>query len=343
MKQKYVIGIDVSKSKLDCAVLDSNFKIQSETVIVNDEKHLNSYLREMLKILNINHEDILVCCENTGIYNRPLEKICMKLDINLWVEHALKIKRASTDLRGKSDRKDAIRIAEYAIRYNDRMISYREPSERIKQMNILVRCRETLLSQKVSIENQLREARSHDNFEYHILIISYKKILKTLEGSIKEIEQKIEYLTTEDQEIKNNKELLTSIPGIGNVCAINLIIITNNFRSFKNAKHLACYAGVVPFKNESGTIIKKERVSKMANGKIKKLLHMAAMACIRADQELKEYFLRKVDQGKNKMSVLNAVRNKLIHRIIAVIRRGKPFLSKEDFLNNKEKIACIIT
>lgn len=341
MKQKYVIGIDVSKSKLDCTVMDSDFNIHSERAIVNDEKHLNCYLREIVKTLEISYQEILVCCENTGIYNRPLEKSCMKLNISLWVEHALRIKRASTDLRGKSDRKDAIRIAEYAIRYNDKMIPYTESSERIREINILIRSRETLLSQRVSIENQLREAKSHDDFEYQILMISYKKVLKTLETSIKETEKKIEHLTIEDQEIRNNKELLMSIPGIGNVCAVNLIVITRNFQLFKDAKHLACYAGVVPFKNESGTIIKKEKVSKMANGKIKKLLHMAAMACIRADQELKDYFLRKVEQGKNKMSVLNAVKNKLIHRIIAVINRGRPFVSKEDFLNNRDKITCI--
>ncbi|WP_336734998.1 IS110 family transposase, partial [Chryseobacterium sp. VD8] len=75
---------------------------------------------------------------------------------------------------------------------------------------------------------------------------------------------------------------------------------TDNFKNFENAKHLACYAGVVPFKNQSGTIVKKERISKMANQKLKKLLHLSAMATIRADKELKAYFVRKVEQGKIK-------------------------------------------
>ena len=343
MKQKYVIGIDVSKSKLDCTVISSGLKIQSETVITNNEKSIRSYLKEMLKALNIKKDDILVCCENTGIYNRPLARVCIKLAINLWVEHALRIKRASTDMRGKSDRKDALRIAEYAVRYNDRIIVYTEPLDKVKQMHVLTKCRETLLSQKTAINNQLREAKSHDSFEYDLLNRSYKKTLKILEASIKEIEEKIEQLTNENYEIKRSKELLTSIPGIGNICAINLIVITNNFQLFRNAKHLACYVGVVPFKNESGGIIKKERVSKMANTKIKKLLHMAAMATIRSDHELKAYFHRKVSQGKNKMSVLNAVKNKLIHRIVAVINRNEYFISKEELTVNQEKNSCILT
>ena len=343
MKQKYVIGIDVSKSKLDCTAISSTLQIQSETVIANNEKSIQSYLKEMLKVLKVKKEDILICCENTGIYNRPLERICVKSGLNLWVEHALRIKRASTDMRGKSDRKDALRIAEYGVRYNDRAIIYSEPLDHVKQMQILTKSRETLLSQKIAIHNQLREAVSHDRFEYNLLVQSYKKVLKTLEVSIKEIEEKIELLTNEDHDIRRSKELLTSIPGIGNICAVNLIVITNNFQSFRNAKHLACYIGVVPFKNESGGIIKKERVSKMANTKIKKLLHMAAMATIRSDQELKAYFHRKVSQGKNKMSVLNAVKNKLVHRIIALINRNEHFISKNELTLNEEKNSCILT
>lgn len=343
MKQKYVIGIDVSKSKLDCSVINTSLNLQSHSVIENTEKSISSYLKEMLQTLKINREDLLVCCENTGIYNRPLERVCIKLGISLWVEHALKIKRASTDMRGKSDRKDAFRIAEYAVRYNDRITTYSEPLHRVKEMNTLIKCRETLLAQKVAITNQLREAMSHDVFEYKILNHSYKKALKIIETSIKEVEEKIELIASGDNEISRNKELLTSIPGIGNICAVNLIVTTNNFQSFKNPKHLACYIGVVPFKNESGKVVKKERVSKMANTKIKKLLHMAAMAAVRSDQELKAYFHRKVSEGKNKMNVLNAVKNKLVHRIIAIINRNEHFLPQKEFISNKEKNSCILT
>ncbi|MBK6525459.1 MAG: IS110 family transposase [Crocinitomicaceae bacterium] len=69
---------------------------------------------------------------------------------------------------------------------------------------------------------------------------------------------------------------------------------------FANPKHLACYAGVAPFPNESGTVIKRARVSKLANMKLKTLLHMAAMSCIRAKGDLKEYYIRKVKEGKTK-------------------------------------------
>lgn len=95
---------------------------------------------------------------------------------------------------------------------------------------------------------------------------------------------------------KQNIDLIISI----NQVAINLIVVTNNFDSFESAKHLACYAGVVPFKNELGVVIKNSRISKMTNKNIKSLMHLAAMAAIRFDSELKEYFIRKVKDGKIK-------------------------------------------
>lgn len=344
MKQKYVIGIDISKSKVDCAVIDFGYELKLEKEVFNKEKTLDAFLKTIAKQLQISQEELLVCCENTGIYNRPLEVVCTRLGITLWVEHALKIKRASTDMRGKDDKKDALRIAHYAVRYYDKMVPYQEPSEIVKQLNILTKARDTMLSQKVALENQLREAKTHDTFEYKLLARAFKKSISILSKSIKEIEKQIGLLIQKDEQINQNKQLITSIPGIGNQGAINLIIATNNFQSFKSAKHLACYAGVVPFKNQSGTIVKKERVSKMANKTIKKLLHLSAMAAIRSDKELKGYYLRKVAEGKNKMSVLNAVRNKLVQRIMSVITRKQAYLSQEDyFYQKRNNFACLLT
>jgi transposase len=258
--------------------------------------------------------------------------VCSVLGITLWVEHALKIKRASIDMRGKDDKKDALRIAEYCIRYIDKLVPFKEPSKIVQEISHLSKSRETLLTQRVAIENQLKEAETHDNFEYKILSKTYRATLRTLTKSIKKIEALIETLIDQDDEIKETRNLLVSIPGIGKQCAIHLIITTDNFTRFDNANHLACYAGVAPFKNESGKIVKRARVSKMSNKNIKRLLHMAAMAAIKSNPQLKTYFKRKVEEGKNKMSVLNAVRNKLVHRIMAVISRKTPYLPQEVFL-----------
>ncbi len=333
MKQKYVIGIDISKLKLDCAVVDFEFQLKSEKQIKNNQKSVETFLKALIKSLSVSKQELLVCCENTGIYNRPLELVCVQFGITLWVEHAIKIKRATVDMRGKDDKKDARSIAQYGVRYIDRMLEYKEDSALIKKIDLLTKGRNTLLGQKLAIENQLKEAKTHDSVEYKIINKAYANTVKVLKKSIKEIEIQIKSLIQEDEATKQNFELITSIPGIGDQVATNLIVTTHNFENFDSAKHLACYTGVVPFKNESGGMVKKARVSKMANKNIKKLMHLAAMTAVKFDQEMKTYYERKVAEGKNKMSVLNAVRNKLIHRIMAVIKRKQPFLKREDYLS----------
>ena len=92
------------------------------------------------------------------------------------------------------------------------------------------------------------------------------------------------------------------------------------------AKKFACYVGVAPFEHTSGTSVRgKTKVSKMANMTLKKLLHMAAMSAIQCNEELKVFYQRKVAEGKNKMSVINAVRNKLISRVFACIKHRRRY------------------
>ena len=96
---------------------------------------------------------------------------------------------------------------------------------------------------------------------------------------------------------------------------------TNEFKTITDPRKLACYAGVAPFKNTSGiSVFGRNRVSNLADKSLKKLLHLGAMSAIRLDNDLAIYFKRKVAQGKNKMSVLNAVRNKIIHIVFALIK-----------------------
>ena len=108
--------------------------------------------------------------------------------------------------------------------------------------------------------------------------------------------------------------------------AVTLLAYTKGFTTFSTAKQLACYCGVVPFSKTSGSSVRfKPTVSNMANKKLKKLLHLCALSAIKNDPEIKLYFERKVGEGKNKMCVINAVRNKLIHRVFAVVRDDRFF------------------
>lgn len=116
-----------------------------------------------------------------------------------------------------------------------------------------------------------------------------------------------------------------SVEGVGTVIAMNMIIATEAFTRFDNPRQFNCYVGVAPFSYTSGTSQHScNRVSQRAVKYIKCLLHMAAVAIAHKKRgDLKTYFERKVTEGKNKMTVLNAVRAKLVARMFTVIRNNR--------------------
>jgi len=134
--------------------------------------------------------------------------------------------------------------------------------------------------------------------------------IAALETSLAEFNRRIEDLLKEDIQLSRQAEIVMSIPGFGNVVASKIIIATQGFTRLTNPRALACYSGIAPFEHRSGTSIKgKTRVSHLANKDLKKMLHLA----------------RKVGEGKNKMSVINAVRNKLIHILMACIKNNTTY------------------
>jgi transposase len=132
-----------------------------------------------------------------------------------------------------------------------------------------------------------------------------------------------------DENLKQLYKLVTSVVGIGFVTAINLIIYTNGFTVLKDTRKLACYCGVAPFEYASGSSIRgKTKVHYMANKKLKCNLHMASLSAVKLDADLKTYYERKVAEGKSKLSVLNAVKNKLLARVIAVVNKQEEYVKK---------------
>ena len=161
---------------------------------------------------------------------------------------------------------------------------------------------------------------------------SSEDVLVVLQKKIKVIDGQIQREIKVSAPLQTNFDLLQSIPGVGPQTALFMLVFTGNFSRFSDPKKLASYSGVAPFAYESGTSVRgRTKVNRMANMKLKSLLHMASLSAVKIGGEMQDYYQRKVGEGKNKMSVLNAVRNKLVHRMVAVIERQtayKPVLVK---------------
>jgi transposase len=127
--------------------------------------------------------------------------------------------------------------------------------------------------------------------------------------------------------MSKNYELLTSLKGIGLVVACQLIYHTGNFTRFASWRSFSSYCGTAPFKHESGTSIhRRKQCHYLGDRKMKSLLSMASISAIQHDSELRLYYNRKLAEGKDKMLAINNVRNKLIARAFAVVKRGTPYV-----------------
>ncbi len=157
---------------------------------------------------------------------------------------------------------------------------------------------------------------------------SHKTAIVGLEKSIKSIVAEMIKIIKEDVTVLSTYNLFITLPGIGHLTAIYLICCTNNFSIKRSGKQLACYAGVVQFEHSSDISIRgRNRVHRMANKDLKKLLYMGAISAIHNHREFKNYFDRKKAEGKHSMSILNAIRNKIILRAASVVNNRKPYVN----------------
>ncbi|HTS46174.1 MAG TPA: IS110 family transposase [Puia sp.] len=147
-----------------------------------------------------------------------------------------------------------------------------------------------------------------------------------MQSDLKKTNQAIDALIDADEKLRELFSCIESVPGVDRVTAAEIIINTNEFNRINNARKYPCYAGVAPFEHISGTSIRgKTRTSKKANMKAEPLLYMASLVASRYCKELPEYYERKVAKGKNKMNVLNGVKNKIIHRIFAYVNQKRKY------------------
>ena len=326
MEFTYFVGVDVSKNELDLAVYNDK-KLLYHKEIANNQEEISQFIKKLKKLEGFDLSNAIFCMEHTGIYNNPLLMYLHKKKGNIWLEAASQIKSSLGNIRGKSDKMDAIRIGEYAFKNKEDARLWKPKREEINKLANLTTLRSRLITMKKMLTTPLKELKG---FVEKSSVTQSKKLcqrsLNSIEADIGKVEKNISEIIRKDQELSRLFGLITSVQGIGKETAVQMIITTNEFKNINDPKKFACYSGVVPFTKESGLFKGKARVSHMANKKMKTLLHMAALVAIVYNNDLKAYYGRKVEEGKNKMTVINAVRNKLIiHRVFACVHQNRKY------------------
>jgi transposase len=317
--------VDVSKKTVDIVYTDKQTAVHQK--FSNDPIGMDQ-LMDWLNQLEASTDNTLFCMEATGLYCLTLTHFLASHSIDVWVEHSSTIKKSTAFARGKNDKVDAQRIAVYATKNLDRLRLWKPMDTTLVKIKHLATLRERLVDtvKRLTVPVQEFEERG-DLAMAKLLTRSMKKTLTALDKDLAAVESQIIDIVGQDDNLKQLYKIITSVVGIGFVTAINLIIHTQGFSIMNDARKLACYCGVAPFEYSSGSSIRgKTKVHNMANKKIKCNLHMASITAVKHDPELKKYYERKVAEGKNKMSVLNAVKSKLLARVVSCVNNQKMYV-----------------
>lgn len=322
MPPKFFIGADISKETIDFAVLRHN-EVISQVKIENTEKAVRKYLISLSKDFKCSSVNSLLCAENMGIYCTFLCKVSFSRKLRLCLESPLRIKRSLGIQRGKNDAIDAVRIATYAKKNFASLAFWVPPRQIIEQLKLLNAARHKLLKIKIALTVTTKIRRYFLTDKQLAEITNYSILSVTaVAKDVTELESKIDALIASDPRLNRLKEIIVSIPLLGKKIATELIIETNEFLNFESSKKLASYCGVAPFQWSSGTSIKgRPRVSQIANKRLKSLLHLPAMSAAKnTNNYFSEYYKRKSLEGKNKMVILNAIKNIFLRVVFRCVK-----------------------
>jgi transposase len=321
------IGVDVSKDTLDAF-----------NYCLGEHKQFNNRLAGIKKlvkwVVNIEGElgNVLFCFEHTGLYSIHLAEYLDDQKILFAMVPGLEIKRSLGIVRGKNDKIDSYQIAKYAFLRKDEIQPTILPTDSITKIKRLLSLREKLVRQRAQYKGTIKEFKNVLKTKGNeVLFKVHNQMIKALDKRIDEVEKELTAKVKSDPKIYATYELITSVKGVGFVLGLSFIAYTKCFTCFDNWRKFACYSGIAPFDHQSGKSISPKRINPMANKKIKSLLSNAATSSVRYNPEIKAYYQRRLEMGKNKMSTLNIIRNKIVSRVFAVVKRGTPYVDTMNY------------
>lgn len=321
MKFRLFIGVDSAKEKYDLAIRDVEGTLLGNLILDNQTAPIEAWLAELKSTYGVAATEVLCCVENTGWYHLRLLHLLCAAGVPTWVEDAYQLSRSMGRTRGKTDRADAARIAEYAWRHQDqaRLTTADSPTR--------LRLR-SLFTQRRRLQDYIRGLKVPIGEEAHCSPIDLSDqhrhsldAIASMQIHLQAVDQNIETLLAQDERLARQRDIIRSVPGFGPVTTTLLLLITDGFTRYTKGRQLASYCGVAPFERQSGKCLKqKPRTSSLANRQLKTLLTMGAWSLIKRDNAFGAFYRRKRAEGKAHLVALNAVRNKMIHTVCACLR-----------------------
>lgn len=315
-----VVGIDVSKLKLDVALL-FNGKVKSKVVENSSAGHKS--LLEWLGKSKAPMETMHVCMEATGVYYEALALVLHQAGLNVSVVNPSCIKGfgQGENIRNKNDAVDAGLIARYCVAMTP--LPWSPPPIEQRQLRAWSLRVQALKDIRQQEENRLEANTVTGMAEVAAHITTH---IKWLDTEIKKLEKDIDDHIDRHPGLKHDAALISSIPGIGATTVARILGHLGDIRRFKSAKALSAFLGVTPKQRSSGTSVKgRTMISRTGNTSLRAALFMPSLVARKHNPLLNQFAERMLATGMSKKAVICAVMHKLTHLIYGVIRTGKPF------------------
>ena len=310
-----VLGIDISKAKFDVALLTPDGKVREKTC-ANTPAGFADLTRWLARY---GVTAVHAALEATGTYGDALAHLLYDAGhvvsvVNPAVTHAY---AASRLRRAKTDRIDARLIADYTATHHPP--AWTPAPREIRELQALVRRLDALHGMRTQETNRLEAGPL-----VAAVRASIETVIATLTAEIAAVQQQIRDHLNQHPDLRAQRDLLTSIPGIGEATAA--VLIAELFdKPYTSARQAAAFAGVVPRVDESGTIRKPARMVKIGPGRLRKALYFPALTALRCNPTVREMRTRLRAAGKANMVIVGAAMRKLIHLAFGVLKSGRAY------------------
>ena len=315
-----VVGIDVSKRKLDVALLvDGKIKAKAVANCQEGFAELESWLVKQKVALAETH----VCLESTGVYSEPVALFWHDkgIRVSLVNPNCIKSFGSSENIRNKNDQIDAGLIARYCAAMAP--APWEAPSREQRQLRAWTN---RLIALQDMRQQEMNRLEAHAVAEQHDVIAHVQAHIKWLDDQIAQIERDIDDHIDRHPGLRKDAELIESIPGLGRATAAKVLAHVGDVRRFANAKALAAFIGVTPRQRQSGSSVRgRTLMCRMGSRRLRAALFLPSLVAKRHNPILKQFGCRLEANGLPKMAVAGAIMRKLVHLIYGVVKSGKPF------------------
>ena len=321
----FFIGADIDKRKVHCVLLlDPVTGKKRSKVVPNTPEGMGQLLAWGCKQTGGSVGELQVIMEATGPYHESAAYTLYEAGATVSVVNPKLIKDYAKGIghKAKNDPRDALALADYGANQHPR--PWQPPPPEFRQLH-------ALLQRLEALEKDLQRERNRQ--EKATISAASAKVLASLERSIAFLEQEKKRLLGEIDEhidghphLREDRDRLLSIPGIGAVLSRWALTLLQHGQRFSSAAQFAAYLGLIPSEHRSGeTVYKRPQLSKTGPGHLRAKFYMAAMVAVRYNPVVRAHYERLIERGKCKMSALGGAMRKLAHICFGVIKNQTDF------------------